>query len=135
MSDPSDYHKVDPKLLDDHTLAQLRDLKQSIEGRIADKLEEGNQVCKLAENIAAELKKEGPVDITVDLRTNIKLVSGYRPYSWNPQKPETHPEVQAFIEEIRTRITAKLTTQRLEAVGLSEDFREEVENGILGCLR
>lgn len=135
MSDPSNYHTIPHEALNGQTLPQLKDLKRCLEDRIAAKNKAQSQEAELAKEIAKEVKAEGPVTIQVALESKLMLIRDFRPYQLRHQKPEDHPEVQAFIERIRKSIGDKLTKERLEAHGLAEDSRQEVEDLILEELR
>lgn len=135
MSDPCDYHTIDHKVLDAQTLAQLKDLRASLDDRI-DALKKAKLGgVKLATEISQEIVAEGPTSITVTLQVTLSLLRDYFLYKTNVQEPENRPEVYAFITRIRESINSKMTTERLEAAGLTEANRREVENLVLERIR
>lgn len=135
MSDPSDYHTIPHEALNGQTLAQLKDLKRCLEDRIASKMEIDSKEYALSEEVANELAAEGPTSVSVSLLAVIKPMPYYNTFTLKSQKAVEHPEVQAFFEKIRMSIHSKLSKERLEAVGLTEDSRETVENLVLRRLR
>lgn len=135
MSDPCDYHTIPRETLDTQTLRQLRDLRASLDDRIDAMKKAQSGAALLAKEIIQEVKAEGPITIEVALKATFMLIRDYRLYQIGRQKPEEHPEVQAFVARIRESIHSKMTEERLDAFGLTEDDRQKVEDIVLEQLR